>query len=279
MKHLSRAPYCLISRSPAWIVVFAVAFCLADASARAQDEWGHLAGRIVVDGVVPQPAELTLDGEDRQFCLRLGEEFRDRSLLVGSDGGLQNAYLMMYFARGDDRRPTVHPSYAEAFEKSVVIANDKCRFEPHAVFLRTGQTLSLQNKDVIGHNCHVVMVRNEENLNLASGASIDISFDESERVPGIIKCDIHKWMEGIVLLRDEPYAAVTDDKGQFKIENLPVGTWSFQFWHKRVGYMQALKRDGEKFLGRRGEFEVEIEPGKTLDLGELTIAAEELTNR
>ncbi len=246
-----------------------------------QDQWGNLKGTIVVDGKLPPAGELLVDGDDRAYCLRKGESFTDQTLLVGDNGGLSEAFIMMYFARGDDRRPDVHPSYQEQKHASVVISNKHCRFEPHAVFLRTGQKLSLQNEDTIGHNCHIVGMQNEDNLNLGSGASVEIAFDKSERIPGIVKCDIHRWMEAIILIRDEPYAAITDTDGNFLIENIPAGDWTFQFWHKRAGYMTSLKRQGESesFLGRRGEVSVTIKPGETIDMGTLVISAKKLEKK
>ncbi|MGI9517396.1 MAG: hypothetical protein ACR2NP_10135 [Pirellulaceae bacterium] len=250
---------------------------IGQAEVRAQEEgWGHLTGRIIVDGAIPEPADLTVGTDDRAWCVNTGETFKDRSLIVSSEGGLEHAYVMMYFARSDRNRPDVHPSYEESKEQTVVLNNENCRFEPRAVFLRTGQTIEFKNSDAIGHNCHVVTFANEENCSLGAGQSVELELDSTDRVPGIVKCDIHPWMESLILVRDEPYAAITDAEGNFRIENIPAGEWSFQFWHKRNGFMRTLQRDGKTFLGRRGEVKVTIEPDGTLDLGELHISIDNL---
>ncbi len=238
--------------------------------------WGHLNGRIIVEGAVPEPAELTVGTDDRAWCVNTGEGFLDRSLIVGSNGGLQDAYVMMYFGRSDRKRPAVHPSYEALKQEMVVLNNENCRFEPRALFLRTGQTIEFQNSDAIGHNCHVVTFGNEENCSLGAGQAVKVELDTSDRVPGIVKCDIHPWMEALLLVRDEPYAAITDAEGNFRIENIPAGEWTFQFWHKRSGFMKTLQRDGKPFLGRRGEFQVTIEPDGTVELGELLISIDDL---
>ena len=243
---------------------------------QAQESWGHLTGRIVVQGTVPSPEELTIDTNDRQYCLSRGERFTDRSLLVGDAGGLQHAYVMMYFARGDNNRPAIHPSYEEAKKQSVVLNNEECRFQPRAIFVRPGQTLEFQNSDTIGHNCHVVTMKNEENISLGAGQSVELSLDNADRVPGIVKCDVHPWMEALLLVRDEPYVAITDSDGRFRIENIPAGEWTFQFWHTRTGFLKSLAQEGEKVAGRRGEMKVVITADETLDLGELTIAVDDL---
>jgi plastocyanin len=241
-----------------------------------QDEWGHLTGRIRVIGEVPAPADIVLETNDRAWCIQTGETFVDRSLRVGKDGGLQDAYVMMYFDRGDERRPAVHPSYAEAAPEPVTLDNVNCQFQPRAILVRTGQAVRFVNSDSIGHNCHVQTMRNEENVSLGAGQTLDVTLDAADRVPGPVKCDIHPWMEALVLVRDEPYAAITDETGSFRIENVPAGEWTFQFWHQRPGFLRNLEQDGKSVAGRRGEMTVTIPAGSTLDLGELTIAVDDL---
>ncbi len=245
----------------------------------AQDSWGTMAGRIVVDGEVPPPAELTLGTGDRNYCIATGVTFTDRSLLVGEQGGLQHVYVMMYFERGDDHRPAIHPSYSEAADESVTLDNRNCRFEPPAIFVRTGQPIEFQNADTIGHNCHVVTMGNEENVSLGAGQTLSLELETSDRVPGIVKCDVHPWMKALILVRDEPYVAITDDEGHFLIENIPAGEWTFQFWHARPGFLNGLTREGKSIAGRRGEMTVTINADETTDLGELVIAADELVEK
>ncbi len=257
-----------------WVTLLGCAVLfLNPCNVKAQDSgWGHMTGKIVVKGEIPMPEDLTLDTADRQYCEDTGQEFKSRELLVGSEGQLRDAYVMMYFGRGDRKRPEVHPSY-EA-ETKVVLDNVNCRFEPRALFVRTGRSITFKNSDRIGHNCHIVTMNFEDNASLGAGATTDIEVEEASRVPGIVKCDAHKWMEALVLVRDEPYAAITDADGNFKIENLPAGEWTFQFWHTKPGFLKGLQQDGKDFVGRRGEVKVTIPDGGTLDLGELTIPAE-----
>ena len=248
---------------------------LVPTSLRGQDEpagdWGHLKGRITVLGTVPAPQELDLNS-DQAFCGQ-GEPHLDQSLLVNQQGGLKNAFVMMYFGRRDKNRPAIHPNYDATKRPTVQLSNVECRFEPYATFVQTGQVLTLENADNIGHNCHITTMRNEDNVNLSANDSVEVTFANPDKVPGTVSCDIHRWMEGVILVRDEPYVAITNEDGHFLIENLPAGKWTFQFWHKRIGYMNSLQRDGESFLGRRAELEIEIKPNETFDLGELTLNA------
>jgi len=259
-------------------VVIASAFVSPDIAGQ-EKGWGHLTGQIIVEGKVPEATALVVD-KDVATCLRNQAAILDPSLVVGEDGGLKDAFVFLYFGRkGNGRKPDVHDSYKEMEDAKIVLDNLKCRFEPYALFVRTSQTLTMKNSDDVGHNCHVTLLRNEVNANLPIGDAVDVQLTEVEKVPGPVKCDIHPWMTGLILVRDEPYVAITDKDGNFTIKNLPEGEWTFQFWHKRSGYLKTLTRDGTKFLGKRGEVKLEIKSGETLDLGKLLISVEKLKEK
>lgn len=262
------------------IAACTVAFLISNHSFAQDEGWGNLTGRIIVKGEVPEPEALTVD-KDAAVCLADEDEILDSSLIVSENGALKDAYVMMYFGRGDDK-PKVHPSYEDSAEAKVVIDNKKCRFVPNALFLRTSQTLVMKNSDEVGHNCHVTLFNpeNEHNANIPAFDEVEVQCPQPEKTPGPVKCDIHKWMKATMLVRDEPYAAITDAEGQFKIENLPAGKWKFQFWHVRAGYMKDLETDSDIEIdqGRRGEFEIEIKSGETVDLGTITYSVEGFKN-
>ena len=256
--------FCLILALTIWVAP-------SQRTAGQDGAWGNLKGKITVDGELPEIPREVVD-KDQATCLRDGEAPLDDNLVVDDKSkGLRDAFVMMYLKRGAEK-PPVHPAYDAALQKPVVIDNKNCRFHPHASFARTGQTVRLKNSDDVGHNCHIVLFNSEINLNLPIGEHVDVEFDKVEKFPGQVKCDMHFWMDGVLLVRDEPYVAITDKDGNFEIKNIPAGKWQFQFWHKKAGYMKYLKIPGMK-PGRRGEIEIEIKQGETLDLGGMTFPA------
>ena len=239
-------------------------------------EWGHLKGRVLVDGTVEPAAKINPD-KDREYCLANGHELVNETVVVGSEHGLRDVFVMLYLARGDEP-PPVHPSSDELKKKPVTLDNKLCRFEPHAAFVRTGQVLTMRNGDQIGHNIHTLN-NDEKNKNVPVGGSVDVTYDQPDKIPADVECNIHPFMKGLLLVRVDPYAAITNDKGEFLIENIPAGTWKFQFWHKKTGYLSMLTRDGKPFLERRGEFSLQIKAGETIDLGDLMLSASVLNKK
>lgn len=60
-------------------------------------------------------------------------------------------------------------------------------------------------------------------------------------MPGPVKCVVHPWMSGYLLLRSNPYMATSDADGRFLIKNLPVGEHTFRFWHERMGWVRSVR--------------------------------------
>ena len=65
-------------------------------------------------------------------------------------------------------------------------------------------------------------------------SSIPFTPSAPERTPGQVVCDIHPWMTSWWMVLDSPYFAVTDDKGNFEIKNVPAGTQKVVVWQEAV---------------------------------------------
>lgn len=254
-----------------------VAICLSASMANAQDAgWGNLTGKIVVKGEVPANApEDVGNSPDRALCLVDGKIPLDDGIVVGKNQELRDVYVMMYIGRRDKAPEKFHPSYDEKKQVKLVLDNVNCRFAPKATFARPGQTLILKNSDNCGHNCHITTFEHEYNPNIPANKEVEVTLeDASDRIPGEVKCDIHKWMDAVILIRDNPYVAISAADGTFKIENIPPGDWKFQFWHKKVGYLKTLEVKDYEVNSKRGYIETKIEADKTIDLGTVTLPAE-----
>ncbi len=65
--------------------------------------------------------------------------------------------------------------------------------------------------------------------------------------------------------------AVSDENGYFRIENLPVGEWTFQFWHEQAGNLDDVTLDGQQTRWARGRSAFHISSGEK-DLGDLLLS-------
>ena len=61
--------------------------------------------------------------------------------------------------------------------------------------------------------------------------------------PVKFNCNIHTWMTGYAYVFDHPFNAVTDEHGNYKIENVPTGAEvEIVYWHEDLGDPKVLKK-------------------------------------
>ncbi len=226
--------------------------------------WGGLRGQIMVQGEVPERVTFDLG---RDTCC-LAAKPTDRSVLVGENGGLAGVIVYLKAKRGVevpiDTLPPTDP---------VEISNTGCAFAPRITLLRAGQPLVLVNEDPTTHNVKATTRRNGTfNLVLPPGDRRPLRLARAERSPVTIACNVHPFMRGYLLVRDDPYAVVTGPDGRFELPHLPAGVWRFEFWHEK-GELAGVKLAGGETDGR-GRAELTIRADETLDLGELRVPAD-----
>ena len=231
-------------------------------------QYGDLTATFVFGGnpFVANPLQIT---SDREFCTRF--KVLDEALAVNPENqGVANVFVWLFLNRGE-QAPQPHPSYAETANDQIMLDNLECRFDPHALVLRTTQTLILHNSDAIGHNCKIDTFANPPiNYTIPAGGQLEHQLKMPERLPARVSCSIHPWMSGWLLVKDSPYMAVSDEDGKLEIKNLPVGKWSFQVWQEKAGYVDRVTIEGQQVEWARGRLEVEIKPG-TNDLGKVIL--------
>ena len=88
-----------------------------------------------------------------------------------------------------------------------------------------------------------------------------------------VNCSIHPWMNGLLIIKDHPYVAITSEDGSLEIANLPTGKWEFQAWHSKSGYLDEVSRNGSSEKWSKGKFDVAVEEGDN-DFGEVTLSAD-----
>lgn len=246
-------------------VLSAVVCCLF-ASAASGDEWGTLKGRFVYSGDAPAAAELKAD-KDVEVCGK--HKLVNEELVVGGDKGVANVVV---FVR--DKKVKVHPDAAAAAKaEKVVLDNKDCRFEPHVAFVQAGQDLVVKNSDPVGHNSNIATLKNAPSNNLIpAGGEAKLTFKAAEAIPAQVTCNIHPWMKAWLVVRDNPYAAVSGPDGAFEIANLPVGEVELQLWHEKAGYIGSVTVGGKAEETKKGRKKVKIAAAGT-DLGEMVLDA------
>lgn len=244
------------------LLAFLVGGGITSASA---DEWGTLKGKFVLGGDAAAPAALTID-KDVEVCGK--HKLVAEELVVGDGKGIGNVVV---FVR--DKKIKVKPEL-EAAAKSAkpVLDNQNCRFEPHVLFVQVGQEFVIKNSDTAGHNSNIGSIKSPSNDLIPAGGQVTKKFTAEEAVPAQVTCNIHPWMKGWIVIRDNPYAAVSKADGSFEIADLPAEEVELQFWHEKAGYIGEMTIGGKKETVKKGRMKKAIKAGDN-DLGEIVLDA------
>jgi len=250
----------------ATIAAACVGALLAASSASAA-QWGSVKGRFIYKGQ-PKVAEIK-PNKDEAYCGQ--HKLVTEDLKVGPKGELQDVFVYLYVPTG--KKAEINPEYQSQKAEPKVLDNKGCRFEPHAMTLWTQHPLEVHNSDPgIGHNTNATGLLNNPQFNqtIPNDQPLVVKMTKSEPVPTKVSCNVYPWMNAYVLIRDNPYMALSDKDGKFEIKNVPAGKQPFVFWHEDKGNIRDLKVGSAK-TDRKGQATLDIKPGGTLDLGEITI--------
>jgi plastocyanin len=117
-----------------------------------------------------------------------------------------------------------------------VLNQEGCEYKPHVLALMVNQKLEIHNNDDTSHNIHTLSKDNPEiNISQPKKGAVDTkTFTKPEVF--FTKCDVHPWMGAWIGVFAHPYFAVTNEKGEFEIKNLPPGEYTLQFWHPNEAF-------------------------------------------
>lgn len=239
----------IIAGSSAWMNVV-----------HAEDGYGSISGQFIIDGPVPQ-AKILIQKCDVANLL-------DESLVVDKKTkGISNIFI---YPRSVEK---IHPSLKKTPKaKQLVIQNlMACKFTPRAMFIRTDQTVLVQSNDNRTYSVNSFPLRNMQfQFRLNPNAGVRVRLPVAERMPLKMRCDIYPSIESWWLVLDHPYAAVTNKKGEFTIEKLPVGEYEFRVWHEQTGYLGVDTKRG---------FKVKVESNKTTAMKPFQVPLEEFEEK
>jgi plastocyanin len=195
------------------------------------DETGSIAGTVTWEGERPAPRPPLVMGEKESVgCKHEAMDKTDETLLISEAGGIANVVLTVEVQGVAPKVPA----------EPILLDQEGCRFHPHVQVVPVGATLRFDNSDETNHNIHTFAKKNPAvNQNVAGGTNFDQKLDKAEVID--IKCDVHPWMKGYVVVTDAAAWAVSGKDGSFKIEGLPPGEYKVSWWHEDLGKGKSEK--------------------------------------
>ena len=182
---------------------------------------GTISGSVKFKGSAPAPKKLDV-GKDKEVCDKSPKT--DQSLIVNGSN-LVNAVVTITDIKKGKKIEL----------KKVTLDQNGCEYKPHVLAFPVGSTVEILNPDGILHNVHSYSKVNSP-FNQAQPKfkkTLDVKIEKPEAVE--VKCDVHGWMQGWLVATENPYFAVTDNSGSFKLTDVPAGTYTVEVWHEKLG--------------------------------------------
>lgn len=126
------------------------------------------------------------------------------------------------------------PGTAKPAPQKLTLDQHGCQYHPHVQVAPVGSTLEIVNSDPMLHNIHGRLGQMTV-FNLAmpvKGMQIPKQLSKNGVVH--VKCDVHSWMEGWVVVTDHP-STVDGKDGTYVVKGLPAGTYPVTAWHEKYG--------------------------------------------
>ena len=182
---------------------------------------------------------------DQYIC---GKEKEAEDLVLSSNNGIRNAVVSLQNpppgAKGDWKLPP-----AKMDQK-------QCSFVPRVVIVPVGESMEFLNSDRLLHNVRSAAKENSP-FNRAQPHARTISFVFKQPELLRVDCDLHSWMRGWVVVAAHPFYAVTNEQGEFSLENVPPGKYTLQIWQESLGNMTQ-----EVTVGNKGTTTVTVNMSK-----------------
>lgn len=192
---------------------------------------GTLTGVVRFTGK-PAPTDLVSVSRSREVC---DERKPSEALRLGPDKSVAGGVILVHGVTRGKRNPF-----------DVVLESRPCAFTPPVMATMAGARARVRNSDSILHSTRGVQGKTTVFHVAIPGKEQEVDITRRLTKPGVIRIlaerDPH--MRAWMVVHDSPYVTVTDERGVFRIEAIPPGSYRVTMWH------QGFRRRGTDRDGR-----------------------------
>ena len=180
---------------------------------------GTVSGKITYDGKPVKPKKVTVT-QDQGACGNM----KEMESVEIKDGGVADAVVWIDDITKGKNFTFPAPS----------LDQKGCMFMPHVLVMAPGE-LKVINSDQAAHNVHIFSKANRAFNQVMPPGSDPLSISLFRPDTVIVRCDVHTWMQGYVIVAKNPYYAVSGSGGSFSLADVPPGTYHLSVWQETLG--------------------------------------------
>ena len=176
-------------------------------------------GKVQFQGAPPPPRRIQV-AQDADVCGETREVYPVRL----ENGGVDDAVVWI-----DD----IQRGKAFSFPPAQ-IGQENCTYLPHVVVMQVGD-VRITSRDPIPHSVHTHGQHNRDYNESMSSLQSDISLSFLQPDVISVRCDLHGWMQAYVVVAKNPYYAISENGGKFKLDGVPAGHYHLKVWSESLG--------------------------------------------
>lgn len=189
---------------------------------------GNLTGKVNFKGTAPKMPNIKMNADPKCVQMHGGKDFPSEQVVVNANNTLRNVFVYVKSGLGSKK--------FDPPKQSAVLDQKGCTYHPRVFGVMVNQPIEILNSDATLHNVHALS-QGKTVFNIAQprqGMKTTRTFSKPE-VMVRMKCEVHSWMAAYIGVLEHPFFAVTDEKGNFEIKNLPPGEYELEAWHEKYG--------------------------------------------
>jgi len=191
---------------------------------------GNIEGTVEFLGATIPLDRIIASSSDEKYC---GKERPAEKYVISAERRIKNVVVFIEEIKAGKAIP----------EETVTVTDSSCTFVPHVSVGFKGNKFVVKNEDPILHTIHVytyISGKTMYNIGLPEKDSV-VTKPLTKTGLMELNCDCHPWMLGYVYIFDHPYAAVTNEKGEFVMKDIPPGTYTLEAWHEALGKVRLTE--------------------------------------
>lgn len=232
--------------------------------------WATIKGTFKLNGSAPARRTLTI-GSDQAVCAPGGKTVLAEEIVVDpASGGIKDVLVYLNNKKYPVDDPAwVHESYAATVDSTLEYDQKECVFLSHVFAMRSTQKLKILNSDPVGHNTNIQASGKASQFNqtIASNGYAMYEPGGESNEPFAVSCSIHPWMAARMIIRTNPYFAVSKPDGTFEIANVPAGVpLEFKIWQEAASFLSNAELNGSPTKFSKGTYTVTLQPDEVHDM-------------
>ena len=212
---------------------------------------GAIAGNVIFTGTPPPPRHFAVTkgvdvcGTDRMLTKVDVQHGMVRGVIVALEGVERGKPFPSHHEKAEGHGDgAFHYAGGDTLQLSVQLKT--CSFGPFTGVIMADDAIQFLNHDAIRHTLHTYALQGRRTAMLKTVHAQILGADShTEKVfPGkrlrharavAFTCDRHDFMENWLYLARNPYYAISDKAGHFRIDRIPPGDYTLVAWHPVLG--------------------------------------------